>query len=73
MGSVTCRGGWSVLPVPGGCAAAGGGRSGAAGVLDSATRSEEVPGVTRKVRSYPEASLHPLDRKSIFWVVYWFF
>ena len=58
-----------MLPTSGGFDSAGGARGGAAGILGSVARSEEVPGVARKVRSYLEASLAARDWDSDFWVL----
>ena len=57
-----------MLPVPGGFAAAAGGRGGAEGCGELQVRSDVVPGVVRKLQSCLEAGLVHWSWGTVFWV-----
>ena len=59
---------WMGLSTSGGFDRAAGARGGTAGVLGGVARSEEVPSVARKVRSYPKGRLVHRTRRTDFWV-----
>ena len=68
MASVTCGGGQSTLPVPGGCAAAGIGCGGAGSGGELQARLVEVPGVAMELWSCSEACSVHWNWGLIFWM-----